>query len=161
MNLIPWRNKKQSTENRELSPFISGFRGELDKVFDKFFGETFPTMADGWSSLAGYTPSLDVSETDKEVMVRVEVPGINAKDIEINVSGHILTVSGEKREEKEDKGRDFYHSERRFGSFRRSIELPETADLEEISAEHTDGVLKIHVKKMAGAAPKKISIHTK
>ena len=161
MNLIPWKNKKQVNEGREISPYISGFRTEVDKLFEKFFGDNTALASEGWSAWSGFTPSLDVSETEKEILVRVEIPGVDPKDLDINLSGHILTLSGEKKEEKEDKGRDFYHSERRFGSFRRSVELPETADLESINAEHTAGMLKIHIAKMAGSAPKKISVHTK
>ena len=161
MNLIPWRNKKQSNEPRELSPYVTGFRSEMDKLFERFFGENLPLASEGWNAFSGFTPTVDVSETEREILVRAEIPGVDPKDLDISLSGHILTLSGEKREEKEDKGRDFYHSERRFGSFRRSIELPETADLEEITAEHTAGVLKVHISKMAGSAPKKISVHTK
>ena len=161
MNLVPWRNKKQYNE-REVAPQISSLRGEMDKLFERFLGDRFPALnGDGWGSFGSFTPSLDVSETEKEILVRLEIPGVDPKDLDISLSGNILTVAGEKKEEKEDKGRDFYHSERRFGSFRRSVELPDTADLESIHAEHTAGVLKIHIAKTAESTPKKIAVQTR
>lgn len=104
------------------------------------------------------TPAIDLSENDKTITIRAEVPGMDPDDIDVNVSGNILTITGENREEKESHEENYYHVERRHGSFRRSIELPESADLDKIEAEQRNGVLTIHVAKQPTATSKQISV---
>jgi HSP20 family protein len=99
-----------------------------------------------------------VSETDSEITVRAETPGIAAKDLDISVTNHSLTIAGTKDEQKEEKGEDYYQCERRFGSFRRVIDLPETADADQVTAESDNGVVTIRIAKKPGAKPKQVQI---
>jgi HSP20 family protein len=106
----------------------------------------------------GWLPPVDVSETDKEVTVRAEVPGIAAKDLDISISGTTLTISGQKEEQEEQKGEDYYQCERRFGSFRRVLDLPDTIDADRITAESDNGVVTIRVAKRPGVGKKKVEV---
>ncbi len=106
----------------------------------------------------GWLPAIDVSEKDEEITVRAEVPGVDVKDLEINVLGNTLSIVGSKEEKKEEKGENFYQCERRFGSFRRVIELPETADPNKVTADADNGVITIHVGKKPGMKPKHVDI---
>lgn len=158
MSIIPWRNKSRQSDTYEIEPFdmIDRFRTEMDRTFDRLFGGLLPREDGGVFRM--WAPTLDVSETDTEVTVRAEVPGIDPKDLEITVTGQLLTLSGEKKESSERKGENYFHSERRFGSFRRSITLPTTVDVDKVSAEHKNGVVKITLKKREGAVPKRIAV---
>ncbi len=160
MKLIPWRSKKDGGEIRpsESSTSITRFRDEVDRLFDRLFEDPFGMIREPLATPGGWAPTLDVVESDKEVMVRAEVPGMDPKDIDITVSGNVLTLSGEKRDSVEDKGDNWYHCERRFGTFRRNVQLPSYVDMNKVSAEHANGVLTIHIDKVSSAAPKKVTV---
>lgn len=167
MNVIPWRKKNNIPVAREsaLTAPISQFRGEMDRLFERYFHGWWPQPAN-WAAedfewnAREFMPSVDVAESDKQITIRAEVPGLEPKDIDLHVSGNVLTIHGEKRASTEDKGDDFYHCERCFGSFTRSVELPATADLDHIDAEQTNGVLTVSVKKLPTARSKKIDVKT-
>ena len=133
----------------------------MDRTFDRFFSEP-------WGGLGliepkslrreGWLPAIDVSETDNAITVRAEVPGIAAKDLEISILGTTLSIAGKKEEKDEQKNEDFYHFERRFGSFRRVIDLPDMIDADKITAESDNGVVTIHIAKKPGAKSKKVEV---
>lgn len=160
MNLIPWRNKPQVREGGELSP-VAALRNEMDRLFDSFFREPFGALdwplwgQDKWS------PAIDVAENDQELTVRAELPGIDPKELDVTVAGNQLVLSGEKKESSEHEGKDFYRSETRYGSFRRSVPLPEGVDTENVDAQYANGVLTLRLKKIAPAAAKRIEVKTK
>jgi HSP20 family protein len=114
-----------------------------DRFFDDFFNLDFPNP----SSMNEFVPSLDVFEDDREVRVEVELPGMDEKDIDVNLSGNMLTIRGEKHHEEEINERGVHRRERRYGSFVRTIELPQGLDFEEISANFKNGVLSVRVPK--------------
>jgi HSP20 family protein len=154
MSLIPWRNKRGD----EASPLsaMNTLRSEMDRVFDRMMG-----ALDGpFGGFGSGFPSLDISETDTEVCVRAEVPGVDPKELDVTLSGQTLTLAGEKKESTEHKGENYYHAERRFGSFRRSVQLPAPVDPEKMSAEHKNGVVLIKLRKHQSATPKRISVKT-
>jgi HSP20 family protein len=164
MNLIPWRRQHGIPVSRPstFSTPMSELRGEMDRLFDRFFRGGLPEQG-AWSEEFGlptreFIPSIDVAENDKQITIRAELPGMDDQDVDINISGNMLTIHGEKSESVEDKGVDFYHCERCFGSFTRSVELPTTADLEDIDAECCNGILVIRVKKLSTAKSKKIDV---
>lgn len=159
MNLIPWRNKERETSLSELSPLAS-LRAEMDRLFDSLLRE--PWGAWDWPlSRRGWSPPIDIGETEQEVIIRAEVPGLKPADLQVTVSGNHLILSGEKKESTEKKGEGFVHTESRFGAFRRAIPLPETVDAENVQAEYADGVLTVRLKKSAALVPKRIEVKVK
>lgn len=153
MNIIPWRNKKRSED--ELAPSLTTFRREMDSLFDRFFG-------DPWGGLRefglGGGPTMDVAETEDEVTLKFELPGVSPEDIEVNVSGSVLTLTGEKREQHEDKRENCCYSERSFGRFSRSVQLPGTVDPGKVDASFKNGVLTVTIEKHPEAKPKRIAV---
>lgn len=116
-------------------------------------------IGDVWP-LSRLTPPLDVSETDAAIEVRMDLPGVNAEEIDIKLTDNLLTVSGERNEEKEEKGRKFHRVERRQGCFSRSVTLPSPVDDGTVDAQFRDGVLTISMSKSDDARARKIKVHT-
>ncbi len=160
-NLVPWALGKKSLPVRHEENPLVVLQKEMDNLFDTFSREFFE-LEPFESRLTSFSPRIDVSETDKEIMVTVEVPGMDEKDIDISVSREALTLKGEKREEKEDKGRTYYRMERSYGSFSRTIPLPAEADIDKVEASYKKGILKVSVPKTEKALreTKKISVKT-
>jgi len=132
------------------------FRNEFDRLFDSFFNTD-----DEETSLAAFSPAVDIKEKEKEYLISVELPGIKKEDIKMNVRDNQLTVSGEKVQEKKSDSDHYHRTERVYGSFQRSFRLPETADQENISAEFKDGVLNITIPKLKESISKNINIKIK
>lgn len=156
MSLSMWKQRPSSPFNGDLARL----RDEMDRTFDRFLSDPFALGAVEPKTLRseGWLPAIDVSESDAEVTIRAEAPGVAAKDLEISVSGNTLVIAGHKEEKSEKKEENFYHCERRFGSFRRSIGLPETADADKVTAESDNGVVTIRIPKKAGAKPKHVEV---
>jgi len=133
-------------------------RGEFDRVFDDMFGGFMPGLR---ASSTDWAPSLDVSESEDEIRIQAEIPGVSAEDFDISVMADVLSISGEKKEGNVEEGDNFYRKERRFGSFRRSIALPAAVDIEKMSAEYDRGVLTVRLAKVEKAMPKKIEVSEK
>lgn len=127
--------------------------------FSKRF--SFPSREPFWTNDAELTaPAVDLTEDDKTYKVTAELPGMDEKDIDVTVSGGALVIKGEKKEEKEEKDKNYYLSERSYGSFRRSFSLPEGVDQDKITANFAKGVLTVTLPKTADAqkAQKKIEV---
>jgi HSP20 family protein len=159
MSLIPWRNKREGQES-ELSPLVS-LRGEMDRLFDNFLSEPFGALDWPQWGVSKWSPAIDVAEDDKELSVRAELPGIDPKDLDVTVVGNQLVLSGEKRESSETKEKGVYHSETRYGSFRRTVPLPEGVDTEHVDAQYANGVLTLRLPKTATASQKRIEVKVK
>ncbi len=155
MRLTPWR--KQSEPTREARG-LRRLRTEMDQLFDSFFGSTRPSDSGLPESAGGWAPELEIIEGEKDFVVRAEVPGLDPKDIEVRVTGNRLTLSGEKKEEKEETKGGYHHSERRYGSFRRAIKLPAGTKPEAITAEYDKGVLTLKIAKAEEAKPQMIPV---
>jgi HSP20 family protein len=121
----------------------------------------FRDMNDGDSPLttASFVPAVDIYEDAQRVMLKLEVPGIEEKDLDVRVENNTLTVKGERKFEKEEKEENFHRIERRYGSFYRAFTLPSTVDTENVKASYDAGVLKLELKKKAEAQPKQIKIN--
>ncbi|MFO0945522.1 MAG: Hsp20/alpha crystallin family protein [Planctomycetota bacterium] len=159
-SLVPWRNKNGGTVTHPVptNP-LERMRWEMDQAFDRFLGDLWPSKGPFAEWMEGaWAPSLDVKETDDEIVVRAEIPGVDPKDLEITLSGDTLTLAGKKEEKTEKKEENFHHTECSFGEFRRTLRLPATVDTEKVTAEHNNGVVTIHVKKVPGAVPKKVPV---
>jgi len=135
---------------------ISSLQNEMNRMFDQFFR--------GWD-LSGFgpetgmwTPSVDLAETEENVIVKAEIPGIDPKEVDISIQDNNLIIKGEKKEEKEEKGKNYYRMERSFGKFSRSVELPSTVDTNNVSAECKNGVLEIKLPKKEELKPKQIQV---
>jgi HSP20 family protein len=115
--------------------------------------------AEGPLTTASFTPAVDVYEDSDKVVLKLEVPGIEEKDLDVRVENHTLTVKGERKFEKEEKEENFHRIERRYGSFYRSFTLPNTVDTENVGASYTAGVLKLELKKKPEAQPRQIKVN--
>ena len=107
---------------------------------------------------AAFVPAVDVYEDEKKVMLKLEVPGIDQKDLDVSVENNTLTVKGERKFESEEKEENFHRIERRYGSFFRAFTLPSTVDTEHVQASYNAGVLKLELAKKPEAQPKQIQI---
>jgi HSP20 family protein len=147
------------------------FRTEMDRLFDRFAGgwgmpslrrmfDAEPTFRYE-SSLSMPTPAMDVSEDDAGYKVTAELPGMSEKEVEVVLSGDTLTLKGEKRQEKEQKDKNFYLSERSYGSFQRSFYVPEGVDRDKIAADFSKGVLTLTMPKTAKAVGQQKKIEVK
>jgi HSP20 family protein len=136
------------------SPFMS-LQREIDRLFDDF-SRGFPTMTGNGAT--ALMPNMDVTETDKEIEITAELPGLEEKDVQVNVADNLLTIRGEKNAEKEQKDKNYRLVERSYGSFERTLELPEGVNTDAIKANISKGVLKVTVPKPAPAQAKKIDV---
>lgn len=158
MPLIPWRKKTVSEQSKELTPW-EAFRTELNRWFDEMERE----IAGGFwpMSLGSFVPPVEVTEDEKQVTVRAEVPGLKAEDLELSVSGNQLTIAGEKRESRESRSGGVYQSECRYGRFMRLIDLPAPVDPERVEAELANGVLTVRLTKASEAPGRRIPIKSR
>lgn len=138
-------SRKIPVESDEGFHPLSSLRTEVEHVFGR--------LAEGFRNLRGdkTKPSADASESGRGYDISIELPGMDAGDIDLKVEGDVLVVSGEKRDEREEQDRNFYLVERSYGAFRRAFRLPEDVDKERISAEFARGVLNISMPRSADA----------
>jgi len=107
---------------------------------------------------AGFTPAVDIYEDPQKIVLKLEIPGIDQKDLDVRVENNTLTVKGERKFESEEKEQNFHRIERRYGSFFRAFSLPNTVNTEDVAASYNAGVLKLELSKKAEAQPKQIQI---
>jgi len=131
-------------------------RREMDRLFDNFLGTEFKSTANG-----NWLPEIDMSETDDEIIVKMDIPGMEQKDIKVAMSGDYLNVTGERKEEKEEKKKHYYSLERKLGMFERNIPIPTAVDPVKIRAEYNKGVLEVHLPRTAEAKPYRIPVTTR
>ncbi|MCF6157707.1 MAG: Hsp20/alpha crystallin family protein [wastewater metagenome] len=139
-------------------PTISSLQDEMNRMIDRFFREW--DMEPGAIEAGTWAPPVDLSESDDKIFVKAELPGIDPHDINISVQGNTLMLNGEKKEEKEEKGKNYYCIERRYGKFSRTIDLPSSVNPDRVNAEYRNGVLEITMEKKEAARPKQIPIKT-
>jgi len=139
---------------RSSSNPFTALQQEIDRLFDGF--------SRGFAGFPSFPmtlmPSMDVSETDKEIEITTELPGLEENDIQLNVADNVLTIRGEKKNEREESKKDYHLVERSYGSFVRSVQLPDGVNADNIKAVMSKGVLKVTVPKPAPAQSKKIDI---
>lgn len=129
-------------------------------MFDRFFARSFPMLPFGGLEAFSNYPAINVSDTGDAIIVRADVPGIEAKDVEISVEGNMLTLRGEKREEVRDEKENCYYMERAYGSFMRRIELPCNVDSNAAEAHLDKGVLNLRLPKLPGEASRTIKVQS-
>ncbi|MBU6454698.1 MAG: Hsp20/alpha crystallin family protein [Cyanobacteria bacterium REEB67] len=167
-NLIPWGRRQVPIRKNDDHPSAHLWTDsedpwlEMDRLLERFMNLS-PGLMSNERALA-FSPCLDLHETEKDFLINFEIPGMSIEDIDISMSKDVLTVSGEKKEEKEENAKGIYRLERRFGSFSRTIPLPENCiDADKAEASYRDGVLSIRLPKAAGykESVKKIPVMTK
>ncbi len=147
MELVRWRPRRSLPTPQD----------EFDRAFDRLLRTWWSPFSFPFSDL-DWNPSVDVAETDSEIIVKADVPGVSKDDIDVTVDNNQLIISGEKKHEEEEKGKNYYHMERRYGSFRRVFALPSTADTDNVKASYENGVLTVSIPKTEVAKGKKVKI---
>ncbi|MGA1868006.1 MAG: Hsp20/alpha crystallin family protein [bacterium] len=164
-DLVSWHGrKKELAPQREHDPFY-GLQREINRVFDRFFDgfDLFPShFGEFGERESTFTPRIDIKEGKKDIKISAEMPGMDEKDIDVTLSDDSLVIKGEKKREIEDNKNGYYRMERSYGSFYRTIPLPDGIDKETAEASFKKGVLKITIPKTAKAidSQKKIEIKT-
>jgi len=153
MNLIPWRSKMMEGRTNGGTG-LARLRTEMDQLFDQFFRDPWGTLAQGLT----VGPPMDLAESENEITVTAELPGVDPKDIDIDVTGDTLTIRGEKKQEREGKERNYQFMERSFGRFQRTIQLPTPVDPDKVEAVCKNGTLTITLPKAPDAQRKKIQV---
>ena len=146
MAITPWRSLWEVR--------YPSLKEEMDKLFEDFFGRSgFPAVADG-----AWAPALDVRQTNKDIVVTMDIPAVNPKEVTISIVDDKLTIRGERKKEEQVREENMYRSERIYGSFQRTIQLPSEVMADRAKASYKDGVLKITVPKSTKAIPKEIKV---
>jgi HSP20 family protein len=155
-SIIPWRRNRGEIQVRRDENPIGALHREMNDLFDTFFRD-FDTPFGAWlpaaagRSFAGDAMSVDVSETDDEVQVAADLPGLTENDIEVTVDNNQLTIRGEKKDEREESRRNYRLIERSYGRFERSIPLPSGVDRDKVKAKLRNGVLQVTLPKLPEA----------
>jgi HSP20 family protein len=146
MNLVKW------------DPFreLEDMSNRLNRVFGRPLARLEPNSE--MLTMVDWTPSADISETDTAYVIKAEIPGVNKEDVKVTLENGMLTIQGERKMEKEEKGKKFHRIERSYGSFMRSFRVPDDADESAVKAEFKDGVLNVTLTKSAKAKPKAINV---
>lgn len=131
----------------------------MNKLFEESLLQTGRERQD--ISIAGWSPVVDVMESDEEIVLKAELPGIELKDVEVLIKDNVLTLRGERKFEKEEKKENYHRIERSYGGFQRSFTLPATVEQEKVKAKMKDGILEIRLPKAKEEKPKKIEIEVK
>ncbi len=134
---------------------VVSIQDEMNKLFDDFFGR--PVLRTEWTE-GVWSPSVDVSEDKDNVIIKAEMPGMNKDDVKISIQDGVLTLKGEKRQEKEEKDKNYHRVERNYGSFCRSFQLPTSVKSDKVKASYKDGMLSIALPKTEEVKPKEIPI---
>ena len=165
-SLVPWGHKpKAPVHYREPGDPMINCRREIDQLFDDFF-EAFNgfgprALMRGEKGWPAGMPSIDVTDSDKELVVAAELPGVDEKDVEVTLEGDVLTIRGEKKHEHEEKDGERHYVERSYGSFSRSVRLPFEAGDQDARADFDKGVLTIRIPKPAEIQSKVKQIEVK
>jgi HSP20 family protein len=146
MPLVRWRPMRD----------LIDIQDEINRMF-----EDFARPHEGESTLPRLHPAIDVMENKDSFVVKAELPGLKKEDVKVTLQNNVLIVSGEKKQESQEKGKNFYRTERSYGSFYRTIDLPVSVKMEDIKADFKDGVLTIELPKVEEAKPKEINISVK
>ncbi|MFO7890594.1 MAG: Hsp20/alpha crystallin family protein [bacterium] len=156
-DIVPSKIRSPLKRSEEDNPFLT-LRKEMNRLFDSFFDDSsISPFREGWGRTF---PQINIKENDKQIEVSAELPGIDQKDADISIYNNVLTIQGEKKQEKEDKEGEYYHRECTYGSFHRDIALPDEVDEDKVKADFKNGILKIILpkKEEAQRKTKKIEI---
>jgi HSP20 family protein len=148
--IAEWRPLARWTPFREMERMLERVQIDMDRLFNGGRKEAM--------TITEWCPLVDITEDDKEFLVKAELPEVKKEDVKVTVEDNALTIRGERKAEKEEKGKRYHRIERSYGSFERSFTLPEAADASKINSEFKDGVLTVHLPKAPHAKPKAIEV---
>ena len=133
---------------------------DMEKRLSTYLGRPAVQTETGKEAMtvAEWSPLVDITEDDKEYLIKADLPDVKKEDVKLTVQDDVMSISGERKYEKEEKGKKYHRIERAYGSFMRSFTLPEDADGSKVSAEYKDGVLNVHLPKSEKAKPKSIEV---
>jgi HSP20 family protein len=134
---------------------------EMSNRLNRVFGRSLPARAEGDKNamtMFDWAPSVDVAETAEEYLIKAELPEVKKEEVKVSVDNGVLRIEGERKHEKEEKGKKWHRVERSYGSFLRTFTVPDNADPSKVSAEFTNGVLNVHLPKSEKAKPKSVEI---
>lgn len=161
MKSVPWKREREiGNGGRATEAPLARLRQDMETLFDRFLrepwggGEGLAAPSD-WATF----PRTDLAESENDITVSMELPGVDAKDVDINITQGLLTVGGEKRQERDEKTRNYRCVEREYGRFHRSVQLPGYVDPDKVDAAFKDGVLTVKVAKHPEAKPKRIPVN--
>lgn len=154
MNKLTHWKRPESQTTPAASGSVTQLRSNWDRLFDNFLDDFWGLPANG----VQFVPALDILETENELILQMEVPGIDAKDVEINLAGDVMTIVGQKVSSSSEERVRYHHAERRYGSFQRIVRLPLPVEPQEVEAEAKNGLLVITLRKAESLRPKKISV---
>jgi len=162
MSLIPFRTKRSGGMEPGSMASLADFRGEMNRLFEGFFSR--PLAASSWFDTiepGQWLPTVDMTENDRQIHVRAELPGIDPKDVDVSVSEDRLVICGEKKSATESTAEGWSHRESQYGSFSRAIPLPESVDPAQVTAKYDKGVLTVELMKSPTSASRKVPVLTK
>jgi HSP20 family protein len=142
MALIRWEPTRE----------VDSLQSEVNRLFDGFFGNGSPTPKRRW------VPAMDLAETDDQLVLRADLPGLERDDVQIEIKDAVLTISGERRAEHEEKSEGYHRVERAFGRFSRSLTLPQGIDADDVAADFDNGVLEVRIPKPEERKPHRVAI---
>lgn len=154
MKLVPWKARESGLD---LFEDLEDFQRDMNRLFNVTLHRPLKLGNGG----ALWAPAIDIVDEKDQIKVKADLPGMKKEDIEINLENDVLTLKGEKKEEKETKEKDFIRSERYYGAFHRAFTLPASVDASKVNASYKDGVLEITLPKKEGAKPKQIKVDIK
>jgi len=139
------------------NPFreLEDMQGRLNRLFGE---PSFARTGENGMSFSGWSPAVDVQETDKEYLIKADLPDVKKEDVKVELLDGTLTIEGERQQEKEEKGKTFHKIEREYGKFLRRFAMPSEVDASKVQADFKNGVLKVHLPKSATAKPKAIDV---
>jgi HSP20 family protein len=151
LGILPWKRKKETHANE--------FRREIDSLYDRFFEPNFLPSSYMFGE-GKWDPNIDISEGRKDITVKAEIPGIEAKDFDISIDGRLLTIRGEKKQEQKKEEETYFRVERSYGYFNRAIQLPAEVIPDKVDATYKRGILKIKLRKSKENVSKRIKVTT-
>ena len=139
------------------NPFreLEDMQGRLNRLFGE---PSFARTGENGMSFSGWSPAVDVQETDKEYLIKADLPDVKKEDVKVELLDGTLTIEGERQQEKEEKGKKFHKIEREYGKFLRRFAMPSEVDASKVQADFKNGVLNVHLPKSATAKPKAIDV---
>lgn len=161
MSLIPFRTKRATGMEPGGLATLADFRNEMNRLFEGFFSRPLPVPS--WFETiepGQWLPTVDMTESDTQIKVRVELPGIDPQDVDVSVSEDRLVISGDKKSAAESTGDGWTHRESHYGSFSRAIPLPEAVDPTKVTARYDQGVLTVELTKSPATASRKVPVMT-